>query len=199
MADRNFVTIDFKSGKGPTELLKKLELVSGDLNKSIGAIAWKTGTKVKRAIAQDVNKSLNILQREVIKKVRLRKLKSSGYGHLAVITVGKKAGLELKRFKGGMSQTAAGVRAQVSAGRRALYQGAFMGGKPNKPAAKLHGHAWKRRTKNRLPIYKQLGPSPWGVIVKKNKLPSIAQVAGQEMRKQLQIRIQKILEGYVRA
>ncbi len=75
-------------------------------------------------------------------------------------------------------------------GKRSFVAGAFMGPKPGLVSIKTRGHVFKRVGKDRLPIIKMFGPSPWGALVKyPDRTKEVAKKSRAELAKQIRRRI----------
>lgn len=55
-------------------------------------------------------------------------------------------------------------------------------------------HVFKRRGKERLPIFRPMGPSPWGVFVKNKMAGPVVEIGRTEMNKLLDRRLKFILK-----
>lgn len=143
-----------------------------------------------RSVMKDVNKEIRS-ELLTTKKAVDKALKIKGRarpGELSVTVVVRKVNrIPLRDFKA--RQTKAGVSYQISRseGRESI-KSAFI-------VKKLGGHVFIRGEKTRKPIYQRLGPSPWGVFVKRDQEKVVIVRGNAELRKQIERRIRfRILE-----
>ena len=117
---------------------------------------------------------------------------------VAKIELKKEDRLSLKRFS--PRQTRAGVSYRTSPKRgRKTAPGAFMGPRPGLVAARLRGHVFKRVGKNRQPITRLDGASPWGAyLVNRLDLPTVKETRTEltnQVRRRIRFRRLKAAGG----
>lgn len=166
------------------DLIKGLENVTDNLTKQFGIVVGKVGRRAESITAKDVTKELAVKQKTVKKEIRRKKKSKTS----VEVELSKSARIPLRDF--GARQTRKGVSYRISktSGRKVVH-GAFQGPKPGIKHGKWNGRVFKRVGKSRLPIVQLRGPSPWGVVVHKNRLPSITAQVNDELKKQIAERI----------
>lgn len=97
------------------------------------------------------------------------------------ILPGKRLGL--RYF--GAKQGATGVAYKIENDKPGFVASAFQGPKPGVIRAKWKGNAFRRVGRDRLPIIKLHGPSPWGVFVKHDMLKPVASSVGDILMKRI--------------
>lgn len=145
----------------------------------IAAALKEVKNGVEIALQRSLNDSARHANTQLVKKIRENvafkkasdvkkhtKVSLANRKHLSSrVSLKETARISLKYF--GAKQTRKGVSYRISKkGNRGFVAGAFQGPKPGTMKASWKGHAFKRVGKNRLPIVKLHGPSPWGVTVK---------------------------------
>jgi len=166
------VKIDEKQWKQLRKLAEKYgkKNVDTHLAVAINKAAKKTRSATSNPIgmSQWIRKEMNIKAKDLNK--HLKKQTRATKGNLkSVISLETTGRLALKYFDA--KQTQAGVTYKIEKkGKRELVPSAF-GPKP-KAIDKLGGHVYKRTTKNRKPIQKLYGISPWA-FAKKNKMEKL--------------------------
>jgi len=175
---------------GEAKILELRKLLDGNakkLKREIAIAVNKTSKKTQSAIAKDIGKEIATAQKNIKKTIGIRK-KATKTDPVAVVVQSKTRRLSLREF--GARQTGKGVSYKVSktAGRKVI-PGAFQGPRPGVIKTSWRGHAFKRAGKTRLPIIKLMGPSPWGVFVKKKLKKPVQIDAKEELRKQIIERI----------
>lgn len=153
------------------------------LQKELGIVLWKTGRRCESIIARRIYKELHTTQKVIKKGIVVKR----GRGNVTV-QLAKTKRLNLKDFK--PRQNGTGVSAKIirSKGTTTIKSG-FMGPKPGALKTSWKGQAFKREGKEKLPIVKLKGPSPWGVFIHNNMLPLTVEETQQELNKQLRERI----------
>lgn len=169
---------------GFKRLVRAMEGVSDNLTRELGIIAWATAKKAKSEIAKRVGGELAVPQK-VIKKV-LTHVRDNQL--TSTVTLSKTRRLALREFN--PRQNRQGVRVRISKTKGAkTIPSAFQGPRPGVMKASWRGNAFKRLGKNRLPIVKLRGPSPWGVFVKNEQMAPTMQIVKEELKDQLEKRI----------
>jgi hypothetical protein len=154
-----------------------------EISAAINATAKKTRLDMGRKIRSEIN-----VKKEPVEKV-IKLVRQSSAGSLsAQVSLSKTARLPLREF--GARQTKSGVSYKISKkGGRGSVPGAFQGPKPGVMKASWRGRVFKRVGKERLPIVQLMGPSPWGVFVKKKMTPAQMKEIETELAKQIERRI----------
>lgn len=158
-----------------------------------------TAKVVKRELAKEVTTELAVPQKVVMKTLSQRK-KASRTSLDAIVQLAKTRRISLRQF--GAKQTKAGVSYRISKREgRKFIPGAFQGPKPGVMKASWKGSVFARAPgAKRLPIIKQQGVSPWGVLavryrtVRGKIVPfRILKIADKELEKQVQRRIRAVM------
>jgi hypothetical protein len=171
--------------------LARLTKAVGDARKSlpkeISAAINATAKKTRLDMGRKIRSEINVKKEPVEKVIKL--VRQSTAGSLsAQVNLAKSARLPLREF--GSRQNKSGVSYKISKkGGRATVQGAFQGPKPGVMKASWRGRVFKRVGKERLPIVQLMGPSPWGVFVKKRMTPAQMKEIETELAKQIERRI----------
>jgi hypothetical protein len=154
-----------------------------EISAAINATAKKTRLDMGRKIRSEIN-----VKKEPVEKVLKLVRQSTSTTLSAQVTLSKTARLPLRDF--GARQTKSGVSFKISKkGGRGTVQGAFQGPKPGVMKASWRGRVFKRVGKERLPIVQLMGPSPWGVFIKKKLTPVQQKEIEAELAKQIERRI----------
>lgn len=171
--------IEIRADKSWEQAIKDLDSVTKNLTKELGIVAWKTAKKTKSVAAKEITTELATKQSVVKDQITTKRRTTE-----SEVTVKKSKRLSLKEFKPRQTKAGVSYRISKSTGRNRI-DGAFMGPSPKASALKLKGHVWKRKGKSRLPIQKLMGPSPWGVLVKGDRVQNVTDETRAELRKQL--------------
>lgn len=160
-----------------TDLVLALDNVVKNLPKELRIVSWKVANKTKALIAKSVTRELAVAQKVVRSQMAQVRKEPTG----AMVTLKKTRRIPLKKF--GARQTKKGVSYRISKteGRKKIAS-AFI-------VTKLGGHVFKRVGKQRLPIQKLFGPSPWGVFAINERQRHVTPQVEAEMRKQLTERL----------
>lgn len=111
----------------------------------------------------------------------------------AQVRVAKRNRYGLEKFaKAKQNSTGTTYQIEKSGGAKNAI-GAFMGPKPNRKAAKLHGGVFKRIGRSRLPIARKKGPSVWGVFKKSRLKIKAKRFAKKQLKRETTAMIDKIL------
>jgi hypothetical protein len=159
------------------------KLMSKELAAAINATAKTTRLDMGRKIREELNVGKSSIE-SAIKIVRT----ATPTGLSAGARLNQTERIPLRDF--GAKQNKAGVSYKISKrGGRALVKGAFQGPKPGAMKASWRGRVFKRVGKDRLPIVQLMGPSPWGVFVKRRMTSWQIQGTETELRWQIERRI----------
>lgn len=153
-----------------------------------------TARKVRSVVAKEIGKELAVTQK-VIKESIKDKSKATKENPTAVIQLKKTERIPLRDFqarpikqtkkkKGGVT-----YRISKSAGRRSIERNAFF-------IERFGNHVFSRVGSERGPLRKLMGPTPWGVYLKKNLDRTVREIARDELNKQMQRQIRQVLLGY---
>lgn len=146
-----------------------------------------TSKTVASDIAKEVTKELATPQKTVKEQVR-KGSRATAEKLGTTVTLRKSARLALRNF--GARQNKKGVTYKISKTKgRKLIPSAFQGPRPGAVKVSWRGNVFIRAGKERLPIVKLSGPSPWGVFVKGGRDPVVRRDARKELRKQIEKRL----------
>ena len=169
----------------PSSILIALDNLGVNLKREIGIINRRVARKTRSLIAKEVTKELAVTQKSVRATITVHsqsRLSLSDDNQAAEVELKKTDRLSLKRFKprqlkrGGVS-----YKISKTQGRKTI-PGAFIAGG-------LNGQVFVREGKERLPIRKLYGPSPWGVHVVNKQVVAILPKINGELRKQMNERL----------
>ena len=149
---------------GLSELRNGIQALTDNMTKQMGIVAWKTGKDGKSFVAKAVYKELKTTQKVIKSTITMKR--HNGNRDI-ILTINKEKRIPLKEFK--PRQTPSGVTAKINR-RGGDYQvkSGFMGPKPGITKPSWNGAAFVRTGKQRTPIQKLKGPSPWGVFVRQD-------------------------------
>lgn len=160
-----------------------LDRIVKNLEKEVNIAAWKTARKGKSVIAKQVTNELAATQKVVKQQINTERGKT-----YAAVSLRKSGRIPLRDF--GARQTKVGVSYRISKSQgRKILPGAFQGPRPGLMKASWKGNAFRRVGKQRLPIVKLKGPSPWGVHLFQNQQRKTRDELSSEFLKQLLERI----------
>ena len=169
------------------ELERAAKAAKKSLPREVSIAVNKTAKQAQGQISREIRKELNAPKKAVDKSLSIPK-KATKQKTGAVVRLAATKRIPLRDF--GARQTRAGVSYRISKGDgRKTVHGAFQGPKPGAVFARFGGHVFKRRGRQRLPIQKLLGVSPWGVFTKRNLFKPVNLYTDQALRKQLERRI----------
>lgn len=151
---------------------RKLKGIRGGAKKAINRATTRTASTGKTHISKEIRSEIAVKAADV-NKVLTNRRKGGG----REIKLEKSIRLPLKAF--GARQVKAGVSYKIAkGGKRNTIKGAFI-------ANRLGGHAFKRVGKQRTPITKLKGVSPWGAFVKNKKVKPTRKKLRETFRKRL--------------
>lgn len=167
----------------------------GKLKQNIATAINKTQTRGVSIAAKKITEELAAPQKVVKEQLRKgdkankRKLQTSI--RIVANVKGSRSGrLALNKFSTKPKQNKAGVRYRVSKTKGSkVIPGAFQGPTPDVRKASWKNNVFRRVGKQRLPIVKLFGPSPWGVYVKNNYGRKTRKEIRKELRKQINERL----------
>jgi hypothetical protein len=180
--------ISFESNRREIlELSKALEGSGPKIRRQLAVAVNKTATKTLAQLAKEDARELAVTQK-VIKATMKVETKATANSSPTSIVVQRKTGrISLRDFNA--HQTKTGVSHKISKkGGRNTVVGAFQGPKPGVINVKTKGHVFKRVGKDRLPIRKLFGPSPWGVTVKNNLTQPVVRFSREQLKKEIKER-----------
>lgn len=156
---------------------RRLSHVKGGFQKALVGAINRTGREVKTWFSREIRQRIAVKKKHLDPNLKFRRATKSD--PVGVVVIHKSARLSLKEFGlkqlwgrlskrerslGIVHRRGAGVSYKIEkGGKRKKIKEAFGADESTWP--KLHGHAFKRRTKKRYPIDKLHGASPWGVVV----------------------------------
>ena len=179
------------TARGEKRLAKLLQGNSKRLRREMAIAVNATSKKTVALWAEKSSKELATAQKNIKGTIRVRKKASAGESKspTAVVTQKKTGRIPLRDF--GARQTKKGVSYRISPGKgkKPVIAGAFQGPKPGVMKASWRGRVFKRVGKERLPIVQLMGPSPWGVFIKKKMTPAQMKEIETELAKQIERRI----------
>jgi hypothetical protein len=180
------ISISIDAGK-LKELRQAVDRSGKKFKVELAAAMNATAKKAKGQISKRIRTELAVKASDVNKLINQRR-KASASVLVASVGLSKTARLPLRDF--GARQTKAGVSYMISRTKgRQTIQGAFQGPRPGVMNVRWRGNVFKRVGKQRLPIVKLMGPSPWGVFVKGNMTPKQRKDIEDELSKQMDRRI----------
>lgn len=184
------ITVGFNPRK-VADLRAALSATGKGLSRELAVAVNATAKKGKSEVSKQIRQELNATKKAVDTTISIHG-KATAQSTSSTVSLKKTKRLPLKEFKA--RQNASGVVAKISKrGSQTFVASGFMGPQPGNKAAKLFGHAFKRRGKSRLPIVKLMGVSPWGAFVKRNMTPPTTKQIGAELEKQINKRIRFLL------
>ena len=151
-------------------LARVLDGNAKEFRKQMAIAVNKVAGNAQKQIAKEVGKEIATPQKVIKTTISVKRAKV-GVSPTATVTQKKTSRISLREF--GAKQNKQGTTYKISKkGGRSLVAGAFQGPKPGVINVRTRGHVFKRTGKERLPIQKLMGPSPWGVTVK-NKIDEV--------------------------
>jgi hypothetical protein len=186
-----------------------LQSVKGDVRKLKSGLAVAVNATARQSIgiwAKAITKKIAVTQKAVRETIKVVKKAEAGERWISSTVTQRKERnrIPLKEFR--PKQTSAGVSYKISRyGGKGFLPSGFI-------VQSLGGHVFKRdgpkikMTKGRYAgtktlrqrIFKQYGPSPWGVTVKNNLKPEIQADSMVYLIKQIDRRIRAINGGWIR-
>lgn len=170
--------------------LKELRVACGkakkDFTKELAAAINQTAKNHRLRMGRNIRETVNLKKKEIESKITIRKATSVVPQARVFLLDTAREGLQ--HF--GARQTKSGVSYKISKKKgRGMVLGAFMGPSPGTFAPKLYGGVFRRVGKERLPIVKLYGVSPYGTY-RKNDFESIdVAYSGDYLKQQMDRRI----------
>ena len=130
----------------------------------------KTAANAQKQISKEVGKEVAVPQKIIRGTISIKRAKV-GVSPTATVTQKQTSRISLREFGARQTKKGASYKISKTQGRKTI-AGAFQGPKPGVINVRTKGHVFKRVGKERLPIQKLMGPSPWGVTVK-NKIDEV--------------------------
>jgi hypothetical protein len=154
-----------------------------EISAAINATAKKTRLDIGRKIRAEIAVKKESVE-NLIKVVRQSSpLRLSAQVRLIKGKNADEEGWRIPLRDFGARQTKSGTSYKINKkGGRATVRSAFM-------VPSMGNHVFKRTTEKRLPIVKLMGPSPWGVFIKKKLTPVQQKEIEAELAKQIERRI----------
>ena len=161
-------------------LTKAVSDARKSLPKEISAAINATAKKARLDMGRKIRSEIAVKKEPIEKVIKLVK-QSTSTTLSAQVTLSKSERMPLRDF--GARQNKSGVSYKISKkGGRATVRSAFM-------VPSMGNNVFNRTTKKRLPIVKLMGPSPWGVFIKKKLTPVQQRAIEAELAKQIDRRI----------
>ena len=155
--------------------------------KELAAAVNQVAKKTRLDMGRQIRATVTLKKDESEKPISVR-LNATEANLAAVVRLEKTPRLGLRHF--GAKQNKKGVTYKISkTGGRTLALGAFMGPTPKLAKVSWKGNAFKRTGKGRLPIVQITGVSAFGVYVKNNLTKPQVQTVTEELKKQIERRI----------
>jgi len=160
------------------------------LAKQTAIAANRTAKAHTKEISRSVRDEVSMKNKVVLRAVKVTKKASGVESQGAEITVQKKKRESLKEF--GARQTKKGVSYRISKkGKRGFVPGAFI-------ASSIGGHAFKRKTKARLPIKKLFGVSVIAVFNKQKLIRKSREQVKARMEYEMNRRVRAVIVSSIR-
>ena len=140
---------------GLQELLKGLSNAAKNIPRELYTVLNKAGSKTKIAMAREVGQEITAKAKSIKEQIKIHK---DRHNMAVTVSLYKSGRIPLRDF--GAKNTKKGVTAKISktAGKK-IYPNSFI-------ITKFGNHVFNRVGKERFPLLKPRGPSPWGVLVK---------------------------------
>jgi len=178
------IDIDAKQLKRLRESVGKAKTKFG---REMAAAINSTAKKTKLDIGRDVRSVIAIKKKESEAPLKIQ-AKATAEQPKTTVSIAKTRRLGLRHF--GARQDQRGVSFKISKqGGRQRVDGAFQGPKPGVMNVKWKGNAFRRVGKERLPIIHLRGVSAFGAYVKNKFTKAQIQRINDELRKQMERRI----------
>ena len=171
------------TARGEKRLAKLLQGNTKRLRREMAIAVNATSKKTVAIWAKEVSKEVATAQKNIKATIKVSKkaAASESKSPTAVVTQKKTGRIPLRDF--GARQNKKGVAYRIAkGGKRGFIKSAFT-------IAKFGGHVFARVGKERGPIDKKFGPSPWGVSIKNNLKKPTVKATKIELIKQIERRI----------
>jgi predicted transcriptional regulator len=169
-----------------TALKQVLDGNAKEFRKQMAIAVNKVAGNAQKQIAKEVSKEIATPQKTIRETISVKRAKV-GVSPTATVTQKKTSRISLREF--GAKQNKQGTTYKISKkGGRKLVSGAFQGPKPGVINVRTRGHVFQRVGKERLPIQKLMGPSPWGVTVKRKIDEVVVRFSRADLLKQIKER-----------
>ncbi len=160
---------------------------SKSLTKELAGAINQVAKKTRLEMGRDIRAVVAMKKEDSEKPLSVR-AEATATTLSAVVSLKKTDRLGLNHF--GVRQDKRGVSYKISkTGGRGRVEGGFRGPNPGTLAPRLHGHAFKRSGKKRLPIVQIKGVSAYGAFVKNNLTAPRTAAVQDELHKQMERRI----------
>jgi hypothetical protein len=167
---------------------ERIKAIKGGFEKAMKRASTRVASQGRTGISKSIRQGMLIKAAEVNKLIHVKKYKAG-----ASVALRQSDRISLRHF--GAMQDEVGVSYQIAkGGKRRYIDDAFMGPKYGQLAPKLHGNVFKRAGKSRLPIVKIMGPSPWGVFLRKKMYQSTKDDLSQKFHDRLRHEIDFLIE-----
>jgi hypothetical protein len=143
------------------EQRKRIAGIKNGFEKAMKRASARVAMQGRTSVGREIRQEIKIKAGDLNKFLEVKKYKTG-----AALRLRQHARISLRLFDAVHDEV--GVSYQLSKrGPRRYVDDAFMGPKPGVLAGKLHGNVFKRVGKSRLPIKKLMGPSAWGVFLRR--------------------------------
>lgn len=182
------ITVDKKQLRDATD---RLGAFATELPKELSIAINRTTTRTATSMSKRLRAEVTITA-AFVRKVIDKGLKATPKRLYRAVTLIKTERPSLKEYGAKHIKKGVSYRMTKSGGRKTV-PGGFMGPKPGAMAVKLHGHPFKRLGKDRLPIVKLHGASPWAVYKKHQMIIPEQARTQRELFRQFKMRINGLI------
>jgi hypothetical protein len=172
------------SSKGISGLTKVVNSIAKDLKKNLAVVINETSNTGKAGIAKKIAAELAVPQKVI--KQEIKNTKATALLLQSNLRLRKTSRISLRYFGAKQNKTGVNYKISKTKGRKTI-PGAFQGPKPGAIKVSWRGNVFKRVGKERLPIVKLNGPSPWGVFV----INKMTREQERELQKELEKRVER--------
>lgn len=158
-----------------------VELTSWDFDKELAAAVNATSRHAISLVAKSITTEIRVAQRDVKKVLKKGRRASRDYPNTFVELLESER-LPLKYFKPRQLKKGLSYKISKKKGGTTKIADAFI-------VTRFGGHVFRRVGERRAPIYKPMGPSPWGVFVKQKKLAEVQKQVEQRLLEEVDDRI----------
>lgn len=171
--------------------LRRLKEAVGKARKSLprelAAAVNSVAKKTRLSIGREIRKTVNLKKDQAERPIKITQTATAEVP-TAKVSLAKEVRLGLQHF--GARHDKKGVSYKIAKqGGRKRVDGAFMGPRPGVPAPRLNGGVFRRVGKERLPIVKLKGVSPYGAYAKNDLSEAEVKAINAELSKQMERRI----------
>ena len=172
------------SAKGIAGLTKAVNGIAKEVRRNVAVAINETSKTGKAGIAKKIAAELAVAQK-IIKK-EMSNTKANATNLTSNLRLKKTNRISLRYFGAKQNKTGVSYKISKTKGRKTI-AGAFQGPKPGAMKVSWRGNVFKRVGKERLPIVKLNGPSPWGVFA----VNRMTKKQEEELRIELEKRVER--------